>query len=183
MGTGRRSSISPLRSREDCLDTRVSLSFELYLQNTSAFTFKGQLPCKIVQDADRVDPKEYWNPERTQDHIGTLAKIGYSRFIPALRWSTDFRSPGPTPSLTGESEIGHSTRRQPIPRGLVRRSQMLQIQSDPELRKRLALISEDASLVSGEVVIQEIVDLDYRSYFEEGASTPQCNRKSRGGSI
>ena len=74
--------------------------------------------------------------------------IGFSKFIPALRESTDFRSPGPIPN--------HVERDQ--------RSRIAQVEPYPELRKRLTLVSDDASLVSDEAVIQEIIDLDYRSY-------------------
>ena len=37
-------------------------------------------------------------------------------------------------------------------------------QLPPDLRRRLTLVSVDASMVSDEAVIQEIIDLDYRSY-------------------
>ena len=141
--------------------------FKLHLQNTYDPTLVGQLPCKRIQATDRVDPEEYWTVERSQDHIRAMTTIGYSNFIPALRRSTDFRSPGPTPAQTMESDGGHRPPHQPLPQRVVRNRLMAQVEPDPELRKRLTLVSEDASLVSDEAVIQEIIDLDYRSYLRD----------------
>ena len=74
--------------------------------------------------------------------------IGYSKFIPALRRSTDYRSSGPTLAQKEQDA----------------RLEIAKEDFDPRLKERLALVSEDPSLVSDEAVIQEIVDLDYRSY-------------------
>ena len=99
--------------------------------------------------------------------------LGYSKFIPALRRSTDFRSKGPRtnqakyeddddpfdsldvePSGENSIDLHDST-------GSVGR-EVEELNAD--LKKRVTLISQDASLVSDEAVIQKIVELDYRSY-------------------
>ena len=123
--------------------------FELNLQSDSEHTFSDVLPF----DARYEDPGllyDVWNAEADyRPHLARfLEMIGFSKFIPALRESTDFRSPGPIPN--------HVERDQ--------RSRIAQVEPYPELRKRLTLVSDDASLVSDEAVIQEIIDLDYRSY-------------------
>ena len=52
------------------------------------------------------------------------------------------------------------------------------------MRKRLTLVSRDASLVSDEEVIQEMIDLDYRSYLrDDPAYIPQHHRTDWGDSI
>ncbi len=96
---------------------------------------KGVLP--IVLSGDK---EAYWNQERFNGYVDFQKIIGYASFIPALRRSTDFRSKGPTIHETDTKE------------------------QDPELLKRLSLISSDATLVSDEAVIQKIIDLDYASY-------------------
>ena len=106
--------------------------FELHLQNGSGIVLTGELPS-------------------TREFINVLRMIGYSKFIPAIRESTDYRSPGPTPAQIERDE----------------RRQIFYEVPEPELRKRLALVSEDASLVSDEEVIQGIIDLDYRSYLRD----------------
>ena len=123
--------------------------FELNLQSDSEHTFSDVLPF----EARYAEPGllyDVWNAEA--DYRPHLAKflemIGFSKFIPALRESTDFRSPGPTPTHIERHE----------------RRQITQVEPYPELRKRLTLVLDDASLVSDEAVIQEVIDLDYRSY-------------------
>ena len=120
--------------------------FELHLRSVPKRVLTGQLPCMIVRTDD---PDKYWTVERSVDHISVLNMIGYSKFIPALRRSTDFRSEGPTSAQREDSENRQAAEREPY----------------PELKNRWhSLVSRDASLVSDETVIQEIIDLDYRSY-------------------
>ena len=149
--------------------------FEIDLQSeTPEDGFAGELPCRRVTSPEDENTQMYWTVERSKKHIAFLSSLGYSKFIPALRWSTDFRSPGPAiGKKKGEHESKHefsvdfpqSRRHLHSPESrLDRNRQRIQGESDPELRKRLNLISEDASLVSDETVIQEIVDLDYRFY-------------------
>ena len=141
--------VFPFSFPEKLLRHERTGKFELNIQSDSDYTYRGILPF----DARNADPSllyDVFNAEA--DYRPHLAKIlemiGFSKFIPALRESTDFRSPGPIPN--------HVERDQ--------RSRIAQVEPYPELRKRLTLVSDDASLVSDEAVIQEIIDLDYRSY-------------------
>lgn len=122
--------------------------FDVCLEGAEQRTLTGQLPC-LLSMIGPVDPEAYWTVERSRNHFLTVAtNTGYSKFIPALRQSTDFRSPGPTPAYIEQNERRQSAQEEP----------------DPRLRKRVGLVSEHASLISDEAVIQEIIDLDYRSY-------------------
>ena len=109
--------------------------FKVHLWGDSDREFDGQLPIN--------HNSEYWNDERRSESINVLKLVGYTTFIPALRQSTDFRSPGPT--------VNANQRDEGLP-------------LDPELQRRQRLISSTPSIVSDEAVIQKIIDLDYRSY-------------------
>ena len=91
---------------------------------------KGQLPVAGSND--------YWNQKRTRQHLHFAKSVGYAEFIPSLRLSTDFRSPGPTARNGSGSNEGS-------------------LHEDREIFYR-------ASLIRDEDVIQKIIDLDYRSY-------------------
>ena len=146
--------------------------FEINVQGRSDTSLAGQLPITPPPGRNQRDSEDrYWNDERWAECIAVLESVGYSKFIPALRRSTDFRSPGPkvteddegeeigtVPLPDGDSFLRHlagSSRSHRRRRGL---------EENPELRKRSALISSDVALVSDETVIQKIVELDYRSY-------------------
>ena len=143
--------------------------FEVSLWSDLGLKFTGQLPIS------QGDGNSYWNKERWSEHVNFLEKVAYTNFIPALRQSTNFRSPGPTVNVGQRVEgfphdelqghlrlIGH------------RFSEVEQLalpfnqnQGEPlegELLKRKDLIMSDASVVSDRKVIQRIIDLDYRSY-------------------
>ena len=126
--------------------------FELHLQSDCERTFAGQLPLTIWEVNPDV-PHEGWN-SMEQSHYyrdNVLGMIGFSKFIPALRLSTDFRSSGPTLAQMERDE----------------RRQTANEELHPDLRKRLALVSDDSSIVSDEAAIQEMIDLDYRSYLRD----------------
>ena len=126
-----------------------SSKFELHLHCESEYMFTGKLPLDIWQ-VGLIDSEG--NPVPTEPShlysVRTLEMIGYSRFIPALRLSTDFRASGPTPAHIEQDE-----RRRTARSGL-----------HPELRKRFNLGSGETLHISDETVIQEVIDLDYRSY-------------------
>ena len=129
--------------------------------------FSGQLPLLFAESRKDEVEGGYWTLERSREHVRVLANIGYSKFIPALRRSTDFRSPGPTVTRKegGDSQLQPLSNNRQVVTARARdldRSSVLP--KSPELRRRLALISDNPSLVSDEAVIQQIVDLDYRSY-------------------
>ncbi|MCY4415749.1 MAG: AAA family ATPase [Chloroflexi bacterium] len=120
---------------------------------------------------------QYWTAVRWADSVKLLEAVGYSKFIPALRRTTDFRSQGPSASL--ESPDSEPREVNPIERAAVqgsfdfpeiRRVTRRVSEGEPELRRRLSLVSDDPSLVSDEAIIQKIVDLDYRSYLRQNTA-------------
>ena len=143
-------------------------TFRVQLSGSAGESLEGQLP--ILSGSD------YWNDQRWQEHEVLLRHIGFSKFIPALRRSTDFRSTGPGPArqrnpddrvrdqLNGPNSLPTLEAALKYAVGL----STIQRESNdsPELRKRRALTSADASLVSDEAVIQKIIELDYRSFLK-----------------
>ena len=162
--------VFPFDFPQKLLSRGVAAEFELNLESSSDSVLTGQLPCRLIWGPQPAPSNEYWTEERSRDHVRVLSKIGYSKFIPALRRSTDFRSPGPTLAQRGNDERRRQPPLQPLPHRLVGSWQIEGMErigeekSDHELTKRLTLASDNASLVSDEAVIQEIIDLDYRSY-------------------
>ena len=145
-------------------------TYRISLSGTQDRSLQGHLP---VETHDMG----YWNPDIWEEHCAYLKEIGYSKFIPALRWSTDFRSQGPKPSqqqkFADQDEILQD-RQDPLwersPGSLARTPNEVFLQlhdSYPELRKRLALFTRDVYLVSDEAVIQKIIQLHYRSFVKQ----------------
>ena len=99
------------------------------------------------------------NIEEQLGWVGLLPAIGFSTFVPSLRQSTDHRSKGPSINAAGQKPDENSSR--------VRR------RNPTELRKRERLMPADPALISDELVIQEMVDLDYAAYRR---SQPQIHR-------
>lgn len=159
--------VFPFDFPEKLLHEGRDSNFEIRLSSAEGRPFEGQFPILGVLN--------YWNPERRQAYVDNLKSIGYSKFIPGLRKSTDFRSPGPRSTRTQDSEdqsefqlsnsgifrLGKSVSSRGAGGGPRKAEEI-----EPELRKRLALVSDDASLVSDEAVIQKIIELDYRSYLK-----------------
>ena len=142
-------------------------SFICNFSNHSNKEFSGQLPCRVVTQFDHGPQDDYWTKERSDEHISVLGTIGYSKFIPALRRSTDYRSPGPTVKRTEDYTGGHSGGAERDRRLHFQYRREVEARSDhPELKKRLSLISDDPSLVSDEAVIQKMIELHYRSYLK-----------------
>ena len=81
----------------------------------------------------------HWTPQRRSLHRQLVQSLGYTGFIPALRLNSDFRSTGPTAKVgAGNDENPPAGARQ----------------------NRFA----KAALISDAAVVQQIIDLDYRSY-------------------
>lgn len=162
--------VYPFRFPEKLLWQGFTNTFHAHIAGEFEFQFDGQLPIhrRIPNDA-----QGYWNQERWDNYVDVLKTIGYSKFIPALRRSTDFRSPGPTARQGGDTkgELGiqlddfenlsldESERLR-----LIESSRLHTERLSPELRRRLTLVSRNPSLISDESVIQKIIELDYRSY-------------------
>ena len=160
--------VYPFSTPEKLLRPDSPAEFALSFSGEESGSLSGQLPILIAEFEEEEEREEYWTGERTREYVRVLEMIGYSKFIPALRRSTDFRSPGPTVT---RKESGED---QPQPFSKDRQATMDQrhrrITTNTELRRRLALISDNPSLVSDEAVIQHIVDLDYRSYLRREPS-------------
>ena len=166
-------SVYPFHLPRKLLREDSTSEFSIHTWGGDEDGFSGQLPIQVVERKEEEQEAGYWTLERTREHVRVLEMIGYSKFIPALRRSTDFRSPGPTVT----QREGHETHRRSHPGDQdadpvtsLRRSRLLRPAIpvlNPELKKRLALVSENPSLVSDEAVIQQIVDLDYRSYLRK----------------
>ena len=107
-------------------------NFQIRRMDGSCPESKGQLPIAVGGDSG------YWNEERTIQHLHFMESVGYAEFIPSLRLSTDFRSPGPT--ARNGLEINEDS-----------------LHEGQEIFYR-------ASLIRDEDVMQKIIDLDYRSY-------------------
>ena len=148
-------------------------TFEIKMSDDSRFS--GELPVRRTTTLRGQDGESaYWTEERWKEHVDVLERIGYTKFVPALRRSTDFRSPGPMAARQGreatvESRVVHRPRlvRGEQNTGTWRLAVAHHSDDEPELAKRLSLVSEDASLISDEDVIQKIIELDYRSYLRE----------------
>jgi len=93
-----------------------------------------------------------------------LRESGYSCFIPALRWSTDYRAKGAIIERNKREVKGILG-----PSGEVYYTQpaLFKMESESkDLSKRAGLFETSATLVRDEELIQRIVDLDYKGYRE-----------------
>ena len=151
--------VYPFSSPEKLLRQGHNGVFKLRLSGPHNRKFSGRLPCHLTGPHDQGSENEYWNRERTKEYIVVLGEIGYSKFIPALRRSTDYRSPGPTANKEVAIDDEPTGRRKKY-----RLKQYAEAEEEPELKKRLALVSDDPTLVGDEAVIQKMIELDYRSY-------------------
>lgn len=163
--------VFPFSFPDKLLRVKDTATFAAHILGYSNETFKGELP--VVRRESQNGHVGYWTQSRWNDHVEVLKTIGYSKFIPALRRSTDFRSPGPVAmsrdDTNSELQLNQDywdTVRYNIDRQRLTRRRLHEEQDD-ELKKRLTLVSEDASLVSDLDVIQSIVELDYRSYLRQ----------------
>ena len=154
--------VYPFSTPEKLLRPDSPAEFTLSFSGEESGSLSGQLPILIAEFEEEEEREEYWTGERTREYVRVLEMIGYSKFIPALRRSTDFRSPGPT--LTKKEDGEDQPQSFSNDRQARKDRRLRQITTNPELRRRLALVSDNPSLISDEEVIQQIVDLDYRSY-------------------
>ena len=143
--------------------------FNVQLLEGKVRHLQGQLP--LTFDFDN------WNDERTKQYFDFLKLIGFSKFMPALRRSTDFRSSGPRSRQSRDNngfsdssndgsrnqKDSYTEQRLQNKRGRKKSSKEI----EPELRKRIALVSRDASLVSDEEIIQKFIELEFRSFLRK----------------
>ena len=132
-------------------------AFEFHMRGDCDETINGNLPIRMEPSASQDGDDRYWTTELWSKYVNVLGMIGYSKFIPALRWSTDYRSSGPTVPQREHVEKKRTDWAKDIFRP----------ELDPEFKRRLALVSDNPTLISDETVIQKIIDLDYRSYLKQ----------------
>ena len=156
-----------------------SSTFQIDVSGESPKTIDGALPIGApavgvaAQDDRTGNEEERETVDVWTEHIANLERIGFSKFIPALRHSTDFRSTGPT-TTPHEDDPRVRTINITIPEIPGRRSSSVRqpvsplmahgLVNHPELFRRSSLVSDDATLVSDQAVIQKMIDLDYRGH-------------------
>lgn len=97
---------------------------------------------------------EAWPKEKSDRFEKARKRLGYTAFVPALRWSTDYRSEGPMQ----KRDKGQDHRR------------MLLRTMGEAYGKDLGDDETSASIVRDEQIVQQIVELDYRSYRQKKPS-------------
>ena len=125
----------------------------------------GRLPCGRVSNWPSGDPG-FQDFNRSREFAIFLMNVGYSRFIPALRHGTDFRSDGPAPTLMPISEGDTATHEVET---LSEDIQIL-IAARDGLRDRIKLTPTDASITYDMAVIQRIINLHYRSFMKRDSA-------------
>ena len=136
--------------------------FKVELVSTDK-VFEGRIPLEGNQLSDAVE--------------FILTTIGYSAFVPALRRSTDFRAEAPTVTNRhndlGNNQKVRKTRVQLHTQSKASAHDTISDHGEEdeglhnqlnEVRKRRRFIPTDASAVSDEIVVQKIIELDYRAY-------------------
>ena len=121
----------------------------------------GRLPGNAQYGRMHV-PDSFDDLEHTAKLAAFLTNVGYSRFVPALRLGTDFRSDGPSVSLTPDSNS------ETLPQLGVLRPEYERVRNRLviELGKRLELTPTGVSSISDTIVAQTIINLHYRSFMK-----------------
>ncbi len=131
-----------------------SIPEKLYLGADANFEIKAKVGTE-TRTFNGVFPIFYghgiWNEKKTNESMELIADLGYTNYLPVLRRSTNFRSPGPSSNQESKS---------PLKRQDFRHYPRLA----SEHTNRETLFSTDDTLVSDEVVVQKMIDLGYRSY-------------------
>ena len=111
-------------------------------------------------------------PAGTDDVLSVYDKIGPACYVPAHRYGTNFRSPGPTVGQDTDSRLDQELKlfyeefpHQVRSIGMERIRQAMRFAADredtPELTRRRKLMLVGPSLASDEAIKQKIIDLDY----------------------
>lgn len=118
---------------------RAGGRYDIYLGVTSRdrMQYGGTLPSGL-------------GPPQFPYELTPFKEIGHTCFIPALRWNTDYRAESPMSEKRKQNADGEYR----IPN----------LPSD--LAKRANLLQPDASVVPDDVLVQKMIDLDYRAYRE-----------------
>ena len=131
-----------------------------------------------ISCAAETDSVEGTLPTDPKLLLHVYEKIGYTCYVPAQRYGTNFRSPGPTVVRDPETRLEEETTLffQDTP-AIVRQMgmeafrqawrQYAQQPAPPELERRRKLMLAGSYWVGDRAVKQKIVDLDYAAYRKE----------------
>jgi len=121
-------------------------------------TYFGEFP--ISSD------REYWSQQKFDTWTTALKEIGYSCFIPALRWSTDYRAESVVPEKFQRSKRRLARERaKEKSKDLAKRRSLVTAWSSKEAEE--TFITEGVSVTRDQAVIQSIIELDYKAYREK----------------
>jgi ABC-type multidrug transport system ATPase subunit len=127
----------------------------------------GQLPIEMNIGVSGV--------ESLNKYAKLLKDMGYTAFVPALRWGTEFRASGPTTSAQkrkiDEKNRERTTSYEEIakripcnrPETFIKNVKLAK-EIDLEFDKRRAIFDHNFSLAQDKAIVQAIIDLDYKSY-------------------
>lgn len=118
-------------------------------------TYFGEFPI--------ASSREYWSKKKFDTWTMALKEIGFSCFIPALRWSTDYRAESVVPEKFKRSKkILAMQKEQEKSKDLAKRRGLVTAWSrlDPEV----SFLTEGVSMTRDQAVIQSIIELDYKAY-------------------
>ena len=115
-----------------------------------------------------------WVWESSGGGLRMLEGLGYGCFVPALRWTGDYRSTGPVGKTTSRP-IAEGERPWRYEREMeehaaeIRNGRYGDVEADdvPEATRRLQLPTPNATLLRDSEIVQLIVELDYRAYREK----------------
>ena len=135
-------------------------------------------PKKGAKEWSGKIPINLEDKEIEQEVAETYKKIGFTCFIPALRRSTNYRSEGPgTGEKTKSRSLTQYIEREVFSITTHKEKEEKSAPTDPEFTRRSRLFASDPSLISDEVVIQKLIDLDYKSYRENNPQLKQIIHK------
>ena len=145
-------------------------AFEFHMRGDCDETINGNLPIRMGLSAGQDGDANYWSAELWSKYVKILGMIGFSKFIPALRWSTDYRSSGPTVPQREDVDKKPTDWARDIVRSDL----------DPEFKRRLALVSEKPLLNQRRNRYPKNYRPGLPILLEAKARTPEHNRQDRG---
>ena len=101
------------------------------------------------------DAKE-WPKEKFAQWEENRKQLGYTTFVPALRWSTDYRAKGPIKPRKHELSLGEQL--------MLHERGIVVPEAEPQESETRS------SLVRDEQIVQEIIELDYKAYRQDKPS-------------
>ena len=120
---------------------RFSLRFRNELNK--AIRVSGTFPISVSEESP-------WTQKKFDDFLVKLKPLGYRKFVPAIRLSTDFRSP--------RAGTGRKREQEEDPRVYRIRKGVAQIEREEE---------SETLWIRDEHIIQQLIELDYQAYREK----------------